>query len=347
MPPFSLKKPCLAIKILILILISSPASAQIREEFEDRKPSKLEIEALERDVIEKKALAQKQKFLASLELSATYETNARQTAIRKGDTSENLKYSLFFKRLLGESYYVTLNYNFDGTLYGEYNELSNVLNHTRLAVDKALNQYLNLGVGYDFSSFYYPDSKESDFFFHKIFASLKHQSDPKIYQQFILEDGFKDYVHARAYADSVSTFQDSDRRDYRYGAEYILGMSVIEKLFLRIRTKYSINDSNALYQDYHDYTSVDIAPYLSYQFSEKYLMTLSLSATKRDYTSRKVSAMTSNRRDLIYIGNVGVRYLLDQNNNLNLGYGYTQGDSNDSAAEYSGSSVTCGWQHQF
>ena len=339
-------------KILILLLglsifFGSTARAQVREEFEDKKSTVIDIESLEREIILQKQAKRKQQIMASLELALKYETNPRQTAIRKGDTSENVKYSFFYRRLLTEKWFFSFNYNFDGTSYGEYNELTNFLNHMRASVDRYLTKKISIGIGYDFSNFYYPDSSENDFYFHKLLLTVRHQFSRKIYQQIMLEEGFKEYFHARAYADGTAVFQDSDRKDFRSGAEYSIGAAMMDKLYFRLRTKYTANDSNALFQDYNDYRTLDLSPSFSYKLAERYLLNLSMMVTRRDYESREVASGDEERSDLIYTGNLGLRYDLDKSNVLNLGYGYTQGNSNDNANDYSSNSITCGWQHQF
>ena len=332
---------------LFFILLCNDGFAQLKQELEEKKPAKIEIESLEREVVEKKEEKKIKKLFSSLELSSSYETNPRLTVIRKGDSSGHLKYSLFPKRLLFQGFLFSFNYDFDGTVYGEFNDLTNILNHTRFSFDKSLNKFLNFGTGYDFSSFYYPTDQGSDFYFHKGFVYFRHNITRDMYHQLMLEEGVKDYPHSRAYLDSTTTFQDSNRRDYRHGVEYSLGAFLMNKLFFRLRAKFSINDSNALFQDYYDYKSYDISPYFNYKISEKYSLSLSVMMTKTDYIDRLVNARTYARRDRIFNGNIGMRYTINKNNNVSLGYGYNESKSNDSSTEYSGSTINCGWQYKF
>jgi hypothetical protein len=217
----------------------------------------------------------------------------------------------------------------------------------RFALDKPLNKAFSFGAGYDFSSFYYPDNLDSDYYYNKGFVYLRQNLVKGIYHQLMVEEGVKDYVHSKAYQDSLSTFQDKDRRDFRHGVEYSLGMPFLTKHFFRLRTKYSINDSNALFEDYHDYKTYDFSPYVYFKLSDRYSLNLSMTMTQRDYVGRTVTSRTYERRDRIYNGNIGLRYNMSELSSISLGYGYNESKSNDTSTEYSGSSVNCGWQHKF
>ena len=216
-----------------------------------------------------------------------------------------------------------------------------------MSFDKTFNKYLGFGIGYDFSNFFYPQEISSDFYFHKGFLYLKHNITKSVYQQVMWEEGLKNYTHSLAYAHSTSTFQDVDRRDYRHGVEHILGMSLTEKLFFRFRTKYSINDSNSFYQDYHDYKSMDYSPYINYKITEKYSVNLSMTMTDKEYKSRLVASGSDKRHDNIFNGSIGLRYNINSNSILSLSYGYDESRSNDTTTEYTGSTINAGWQYKF
>ncbi|GEM_PF-664817 len=327
-----------------VVMMCKDGFAQLKEEIEEKKPARIEIESLQREVREEKKMY---KLLSTLELSGSYETNPRLTSIRKGDSAGHLKYSFLFKRPLFKGVLLNFNYNFDGTGYSELNELTNLLNHTRLSLDKSVNKHLGFGIGYDFSSFYYPQEPSSDFYFHKGFFYVKHNISKKFYHQVMWEEGFKGYIHSPAYEHSTTIFQDVDRQDYRHGIEHSVGLTLTEKMFFRFRTKYSINDSNAFYQDYNDYKSWDFAPYLNYQISEKYSINLSMTFTDKEYKNRLVAAQDYERHDQIYNGSVGLRYKINTNNTLSLGYGYDESHSNDPTTEYTGSTFNGGWQYKF
>jgi len=332
---------------LSIFIMCVDGFAQLREEVEEKKDIKMDIDAFEREVRKEKQEEKMYKILSSIQFSASYETNPRLTSIRKEDSAGHLKYSLLFKRPLVSGVLFNFSYNIDASGYSELNDLTNVLNHSRLSIDKFLNKSLGFGVGYDFSNFYYPEEGSSDFYFHKGFVYMKHNFTKKLYQQVMLEEGIKDYIHTPAHLDSTYDFEDDDRRDYRHGAEYSLGASLTEKLFFRFRAKFSVNDANALYQNYHDYKSLDFSSYISYKISEKYLINLSMTVSDKEYKNRLVAAQSYERQDDSYSGNIGARYNVNQNNTVSLDYGYNESNSNDPTTEYTSSSINCGWQYKF
>lgn len=176
---------------------------------------------------------------------------------------------------------------------------------------------------------------------------MKHNFSKNVYQQVMLEEGLKDYSHSPAYAHTLSTYQDEDRRDIRHGAEHSLGANLTKDIFFRFRTKYSINDSNAFYQDYHDYQSLDYSPYFNYQISEKYSVNLSATITDKEYKNRLVAAQADERQDQIYNGSIGLRYNVNDHNTVSLSYGYDESHSNDPTTEYTNSTISGGWRYKF
>lgn len=329
------------------VLHSVGASAQVREEFEERKPSRLEIERLEKEIKKEKEDKKVYRLISNIEVSGSYETNPRLAQIRKGDTAGHFRYSLLFKRPMFKRFMFNLNYDLDASAYSDINDLSSLLNHTRFSLDQKINNNFMTGFGYDFSSFYYPYDITSDFYFHKGFVYFKHNITKKFFHQITLEEGLKDYPHSRAYAHSTTTYQDEDRRDYRHGADYNIGVNLTEKMFFRFRTKFSINDSNAFFQDYHDYESWDYSPFISYKISDKYSTHLSLTVSDKEYKNRTVASQSDKRQDMTYSGEVGLKCNLTKNSTINLSYGYNESRSNDPTTEYTSSVVNAGWRYQF
>jgi opacity protein-like surface antigen len=333
--------------MLFLGSMTASAQAQLREEIEEKKPSRLEIEQLQREVKEEKETKKAYRLLSNLELSGSYENNPRLAQIRKGDTSGHARYSLVFKRPLGKIFLFSFNYDIDATAYSDINDLSNLLNHTRFSFDRKWNKYFMSGVGYDFSSFYYPYDITSDFLFHKGFLYVKNTLSKKLYHQITLEEGVKDYPHARAYAHSTTTYQNRDRRDYRHNIDYSIGLNLTDKMFIRFKTKFGINDSNAFYQDYNDFNTWDYAPFLTYKWSDKCSTRLSLTVSEKEYKNRTVGSQIDKRQDTTYTGEIGIKYNLTKNSTVDLSYGYSDNHSNDPTTEYASSTINAGWQYQF
>lgn len=331
--------------LALTVMWFSDVWAQQREEIAERKSESIELENAQGELIGKEKKSYK--LLSTIGLSGSYESNPRLTAIRKGDSSGHLKYSLLYKKPLFRGVLFNFDYNVDGSGYAELNELTNLLNHTRMSLDKSFNKFLSFGIGYDFSSFYYPMERANDFYFHKGFFYVKHNISKRIFHQVMVGEGIKNYIHSQAFKYSTTTFQEVDRRDYRHELEHSLGLLLTEKLSFRFKTKYSINDSNAFFQDYHDYKSFDYSPSLNYKISEKYSFNLSLTISDKDYKNRLVGSRSDKRHDDSYNGRLGLRYDINKNNTFNLSYGYTESRSNDPTTEYTNSSFIGGWLYKF
>ena len=129
--------------------------------------------------------------------------------------------------------------------------------------------------------------------------------------------------------------------------EYSISSVVGPKLFLKLRNRIITNDSNAKYQDYYDYKSYDISPRLNYSLTKKLSLNWNLIYTRKDYLSRNASGSSTTQQDNIYVTTLGMRYKLTRQGSLSVSYSYNEASSNDPSSEYSGSSVSGGWQADF
>ena len=326
-----------------VIFLSFPVMAQLTEEREFRK-----IDRLSKSAAEKEEDKKRYKFKSSIDLISNYETNASLGRTRKGDWYEELVYVLNYNYSLTKNLRFTLDYNLDATGYNEITDLSTVLNHFKLGLHDALSKYLIVGGGYDFSYFYYPNDENATFAFHKGFVYLKNKWTKNTYQELQFQFGMKQYTDGNAIAHSTITYQDVERQDERQVIEYIWGTKLTKQLSLRLKTKYTINDSNAYYQDYHDYESLEFAPLLTYAINKKWILDGRVSVTGKEYQRREISGGTQDiQSDDLYVAGLGVRYILNKHNTISLNYSYTENASNDESKEYSSSLVSGGWRYNF
>ena len=251
----------------------------------------------------------------------------------------------FLKKLPWDSKFVFC-YDFDAIKYNEITDASSILNHLRFTLSKKISE-LEAGGGYDLGIFTYPYSGSADFLFHKGFTFLKHTFTKNTYQQLLCEWGVKDYMAKEALADTIATYQDDKRLDERKGVEYSLGSTFFKNIFLKLRTKFTLNDSNATYLDFYDYKSYEASPSIVYRFSKKVDIVSRFSYTEKKYAERLVTNGVDRQKDKMYAGNVGVRYSLTKQNILSVMYTYRDTDSNDPFSSYSENVISCGWQYNF
>lgn len=340
MKSFSLIRTIAA--IAMLLLLSSPSFAQLKDEIQEKK-----IKQLDQETLEKKQEDKKSPFTSSVALEGTFDTNPRFAASGKPDESGRVKYATAYKKLLSKSLILNLNYNLDGTFYSEFTDLTNIFNYARIGLDKSINKSIAAGVGYDFSSFYYPQEEDTDYVYHKAFLYLKHNITKDIFHQVRLEEGFKYFMNARPNSTSTSSFLDGHRKDFRHAVEYSIGFMMLKKFSFRMRAKYSINDSNALFQKYHDYATLDLSPSISFRITDKLGANLSFMFTDKDYAERLVLNGVKIRRDRTYSPSLGFNYNVTKNQLLTLSYSYTTNVSNDPTGEYKSNSIMGGWKYSF
>ena len=168
-----------------------------------------------------------------------------------------------------------------------------------------------------------------------------------MYHQLLFEKGRKYYTNAEAIGGSLDDLQTKKREDDRSSFEYSLGSALTERLFMTLRGRFSINDSNAQFQDYYDYRSYEASSRFYYKLSDHWYFNVGGSYIYWPYTSREITIGGKREKDNIYAGSAGLRYKFNKDNSVSLSYAYRQGLSNDSFATYSGSTMSCGWMYSF
>jgi len=329
-----MRRVYLGVCILFVFLLLAPHTvfSELKEEKEEK--------ALE--VTKKRSY----KLSARSNLFFGYDSNVELGSDRKGDIFQEFLYSLNFIKFWENNTKFTCAYNLDALNYGEFTNVSNILNRLRFGLHKDFSQF-TVGTGYDVSMFYYHHSKENDFLYHKGFFYLAADFPKNIYHQVQFEAVLKDYFYQNALADTINTYQSKERRDERLSIGYSLGTNLIPKMRLLIRAKYSINDANARYVDFYDYESYRGSFSLDYKLSRKLHCFSDVIYVRKNYDTRTVTSRDYRQKDNRYTANLGLRYKLNKKNSLSLYFTYRENSSNDSLAEYSENIFTCGWHRNF
>ncbi|UCC94535.1 MAG: outer membrane beta-barrel protein [Candidatus Omnitrophota bacterium] len=286
------------------------------------------------------------KLSSKVTLLSGYDSNVRLTTIRKGDFFEQFIYSLDFTKPITSDLKLRFDYDFDVLNYHEVTDLSNLLNHLRLGVH---NQFAlcTIGTGYDLGIAYYPRNKDGNFLFHKGFTYADYTLFDSQYHRVQFEYGLKDYTHNNSLGDFIFARQDKERLDRRLSAGYSIGSFLAPQLFLQFRTKFSVNNSNARFEDFYDYKSYKQTVSLTYKLLKDLYLLSDFSYTRKLYSARTVTIGADKQRDNLFVFNTDFLYRLDKNQSLLLRYTYRNNSSNDDLAEYSENMITCGWQYKF
>jgi len=324
----------------IFTLITNLAFAQERRaEQEDKLLKGAEL---------KKPLVRPPQYKLSMraDIFTGYDSNPSLDNTRKGDIFEETRLFLDFRKTVLKDLTLSFDYYLDSLMYNQASDSSSILNNVRLGIHKRFLPF-RAGGGYNLSFAYYPRNEDGDFLFHKWFTYLGHDVMKKLYHQLQFEGGVKDYVYKKALLDTILLYQDNQRRDKRLSAEYLIGFMPDKRLLIKLRSKYSLNDSNAVYLDFYDYYSLQETVNFDYRLFENVSLITDFSYTRTNYDSRIVTEGDSEQEDDLYVAGAGLIYRLDINSALSLYYTYRDNASNDSLAEYCEHVITCGWQHKF
>ncbi|MBP7216022.1 MAG: hypothetical protein KBA46_01930 [Candidatus Omnitrophica bacterium] len=161
------------------------------------------------------------------------------------------------------------------------------------------------------------------------------------------EWGVKDYLDKKAIAHTLGETQDNGRHDERKSIEYSLVSGAFKDLYLKLRGRFSLNDSNARYLDFYDYTSFEVAPSISYKLIDTVDLFTGFSYLRKKYSSRTVIGGDEREENTIYSANAGVRVAVNKKNSVLLNYIYRNGSSNEALHKYTENVISCGWQYNF
>lgn len=328
-----------AIPIILLFVCASFCFAQMKEEKEEQD--------VRTQIIERQKA--KDAFDIQAALRYGYDSNVNLSGERKGDSFQEALLSIRSRHPLLSGIEMECNYMLDVKNYSEITDASNVINRAVVELNKHLSLF-KIGVGYDVSYLAYPYYEEGDFVFHKGFWYVGNDLTSKLYHQLKLYYGIKDYLDGKTLSEtSLAVDPAKDRLDRRQGAEYLIKFFYNKKLSVHLMGSYAMNDSNARYLDYYDYTSPGVSCGFGYRLSSALHLVADYSYRRKNYKGRTVtnSNFSYKQKDTIYAANVGFLYLLGKQSSLSFNYSYRETSSNDSLSEYSENEITCGWRYQF
>ncbi|MCF7870092.1 MAG: outer membrane beta-barrel protein [Candidatus Omnitrophica bacterium] len=320
---------------ILSIFICSISFAQVTEEKEAVKLERPQVEnyTFEPNISQKIAIF------------SGYDTNVKLSNQRKGDMFEEFLYSFDYDQKLSADLEFNLDYDFDYINYNEVTDISSLLNHLRLGLDKTFS-LCSLGIGYDLGYLYYPKNKDGDFLIHKGFIYFRKDLGKFKYKvQF--EGGSKDYISQNTLGDDISTRENTERLDHRIAAFYQLGIDINPRLYLSFRTKFLRNDSNARYLDFYDYNAYNQKLSLTYQATNKTYLLADFSYERKKYKTRTVTNQSYKQEDDFYSTRAGFIYLLDRKTAVSLDYIYRYNSSNEPLDEYNENVISCGWHYYF
>lgn len=291
------------------------------------------------------------KFSPRVGLYSGYDSNVNLDHARKGDVFEEFALSMSFSKpwleniKWSEGIKFTFDYDLDVLNYNEFTDASNILNHFNLGLHKRYKAF-SVGTGYDLGILYYPHNEDGNFLMHKGFVYLRQNIFRNVYHQVRFEEGFKHYTDKDALGESLNVLQDKKRHDDRYTIDYSIGSNITPRLFARLNGKYSVNTSNAIYQDFYDYKSYEAGAYLDYQLIRSLRLFSRATVMHKDY-SRTVTLRDYKERVNYYSATIGATYQLNKNNSLTAYYTRRNSYSNDHLETYFENVFTGGWQYRF
>jgi len=327
----------LTVSFVVVGLMATGALAQVSDDKQD-KVGQLE------GALEEKEPAYFLRNTAAF--SVGFDDNVNLTKKKKSDVFERFVYSLDYTLPLNDTLDLTVDYDLDYMNYGQITDASNLMNHVNIGLLKEISR-VDLGASYDFSYYYYPHDKDGDFYFHKGKFYIRDYLAEGLYHQISIIPGLKRHVNRKALANSISTFQDTERRDENQTYEYTIGAIVNPKIFVKFTGSLIVNDSNAEYEDFYDYKAYQIAPSIYYKISKRLQLFLNYMYRYKMFRHRTVTFDTYKQRDDLYAANMGLSFHLTKNSSVSASYTFRNNSSNDDEESYNGNVFNIGCQVRF
>jgi len=327
-----------AIFLLIFAVLGNYGFAQTKDELEERALLNAK----------RRSLVRPSDYKLSMNIggSVGYETNPRLSSLRKGDIFEESRFTLNFKKPLAKNLKFSFNYFGDLINFNEITDLNSLLNDLRFQLEQKFF-WCSLGAGYDFMNSYYPVNENGNFIFNKGFVYVDQNITKKLFHRFQFEGGLKSYLDNKALAETITTYQDDKREDKRLGFAYQVALKPNKRLFASLTSKYTLNDSNAIFLDFYDYESYLESLEVNYEIFKNLSAFSNFLYIRKNYDSRLATFKDYKQKDDLYAGTLGLIFKPTKNNALSLSYSYRDNQSNDGLAEYFDNVITCGWQYSF
>ncbi|MDP8266580.1 MAG: outer membrane beta-barrel protein [Candidatus Aceula meridiana] len=282
----------------------------------------------------------------SAAFSVGYDDNVNLTKKKKSDVFENFIYSLDYTFAINDKLDFTLDYDLDYMNYGQFTDNNNLMNHINIGLVKEISR-VDLGASYDFSYYHYPHNKDGDFYFHKGKFYIRDYFAEGLYHQLSIIPGLKRHVNRKALANSITTFQDTERSDDRQTYEYTIGAVVNPKIFLKFTGSLIVNESNAEYENFYDYKAYQLAPSIYYKLSKRLQLFFNYMYRYKMFRNRTVTYDNYKQRDRLYAASFGLNFHLTKNSSLSASYAFRNNSSNDDEESYNGNVINVGYRVRF
>ncbi|NQT95603.1 MAG: hypothetical protein HQ572_04055 [Candidatus Omnitrophica bacterium] len=269
-----------------------------------------------------------------------YDNNAFLNSSKKGDIFDQAFGDIVIRYMLTDNLNIKAIYDFMSITYHEQTSLSMLDNDIAGGFEYYIGENIKVEAGYDIDFIHYINNEESDLQTDGPFGGIRLYFDKGSYIGSKYRYKLYDYDE-RNIRLSGNRPSDTVREDHRH---QIIGEAQIsrEKLSIKAKNTFNINDSNDEHMDYYDYWSNKIMGYITYNVDDKVFIMLNGGYQRKEYESREITTSTAEQEDDLMILGGGIYYQVSQKFYVNANYTYRQNYSNDPFQEYSGSVGTVG-----
>ncbi len=289
------------------------------------------------------------KLLFYCDVYEGYDNNVNLDSSRKGGQFSELDMELAYRRAFTENVNGIIDYYLGTVTYHEQTDASFYDNNVSAAVALDLfDKRAALSFNNAFEYNYYPHEDASTYASYSPQLLFRHNISKTIYHRLGYDFEIRRYPERKA-EDGSRAKKAAARQDIRNGLAYELAGLGIKDIFLKIKNRYYVNDSNDQYMDYYDYWAyrLDISTVVPL-FRDRLFALIGAGYQRTDYKTRHLVSDTGRRqKDNLY--NISSSLLFDITKRLSasLNYSYRQNESNEPSEKYSGSIYSIGFHYAF
>jgi len=241
---------------------------------------------------------------------------------------------IYGEYLLSDFCMLRSNYDLTSIKYARFSEpdlLDNIIN---VGFDTMITESLLWSVDYYIDFVGYPHDKASEYTMNEIETGLKHNITDSLYHKLTYRFSYKHYPKWKT-RNRVGTVRLGSRDDRRNALEYLLGIYVTDKTALEIENTIYYNNSNELYLDYYDYTTLKSEVTIIQLITDKFYASLNSGYQYKAYKNRIVSDRDrGDQRDRLLMCGASLFYDIAPAISIGTNFDYRKNFSNEGEQKY-------------
>ncbi|MEA3305584.1 MAG: hypothetical protein U9R52_02085, partial [Candidatus Omnitrophota bacterium] len=179
----------------------------------------------------------------------------------------------------------------------------------------------------------FPFDKNNEYTVNEIETGLRQDISDRLYQKIIYSFSHKHYPKRKT-RNRGGVFRLGDREDTRNTFEHQLGLYLTDRTFVETENSIYFNNSNELYLDYYDYTSVKTKAGVVHLITDKLYGSANAGYQYKAYKNRSASGSSKDQADHLLMCGTSIFYDITPALSIGTNFDYRKNFSNEGEQKY-------------